>query len=129
MANDLVTKRSRLRAVAPKAVPGIEDQNPNPISKTALEAGVALCETKLFYLSQLPPEQVDPNEVYKLSNALSGLTRALIEAHRFQLEKLGAIKIAHELLTAQVREQLKGNPETVQAVLTEVATAKEKLEQ
>lgn len=128
MANDLVTKRSRLRAVAPKGFQGEHELDPSGIGESALEKGISVCHSKLSFLNGLPPEQIDENSLYKISNALSGLIRATIEARRFEMERAGAIKIAHELLTAQVREQLKGNPETVQAVLTEVATAKEKLD-
>ena len=126
MPGELQTKRSRLRAVAPKGNP--EDNDQSPIAETALESGIQVCDAKLNFMAGLPPQEVDPNELYKISNALSGLTRAIIETRRFELELQGSIRIAHELLTEMIREELKGRPELIEEILKVTSTAVLKLE-
>lgn len=126
---ELQTKRGRLRAVAPKGDADDILNNPTPINETALNIAVQVCEAKLNYLSQLPPEQVCPNELYKIGNCLAGLTRAGVETQRFQLELAGSITLAAELLKSQIRTQLVGQPELVEGLQRNVKTATLKLEE
>lgn len=129
MANDLITKRSRLRAVAPKGFQGEHELDPSGICGAALEKGISVCNSKLEFLDALPPEQIDENSLYKVANALSGLTRANIEARRFEMERAGAIKIAFELLKTELRNHMKSNPELCEQLLAEAYTVSAKLEE
>lgn len=127
MAGELVSKRAKLRAVVPKGNRSLI-QSESPISETALETGISVAESKLRYMASLPPEQIDENSLYKVANALSGLTRAAIESRRFELEKNGAIIIAFGLLKEELRNHLRGNPELCQLLEAEAHTAAVKLE-
>lgn len=129
MANDLITKRSRLRAVAPKGFQGEHELDPSGIGESALEKGISVCNSKLNFLDGLPPEQVDENSLYKVANALSGLTRAAIESRRFEMERAGAIKIAFELLKCELRNHMKSKPELCEQLLAEAHTVSVKLEE
>lgn len=126
---ELQTKRGRLRAVAPKGLQGEHELDPSGIGESALEKGISVCNSKLSFLNGLPPEQIDENSLYKISNALSGLIRATIEARRFEMERAGAIKIAFELLKTELRNHMKSNPELCSQLLAEANTVAVKLEQ
>lgn len=127
MAAELQTKASRLRAVAPKGK--ANEMQSDPINKSALEIAAHVCESKLIHLSTLPPEAVDANELYKIGNCLAGLTRATVETQRFELERMGAIHLAHELLVSEVQKLMTQNPELSAQLQAEITTAKGKLEQ
>lgn len=129
MANDLITKRSRLRAVAPKGFQGEHELDPSGIGESALKKGISVCNSKLKFLDGLSPEQIDENSLYKVANALSGLTRATIESRRFEMERAGAIKIAFELLKTELRNHMKSNPELCEQLLAEAHTVSVKLEE
>lgn len=128
MGGELVSKRAKLRAVVPKGSRNMI-QNESPISEAALDVGISVAESKLRYLAGLPPQEIDPNELYKISNALSGLTRAAIESRRFELERSGAIILAFELLKTELRNHLRGNPELCEQLQAEAYTAALKLEE
>ena len=129
MGGELVSKRAKLRAVIPKGSGNLVQDDPDPTSKTALETGIGVAESKLRYLASLPPEAIDENSLYKVSNALSGLVRGLIELKRFELEKNGAIILAFELLKTELRNHLRGNPELCEQLQAEAYTASLKLEE
>lgn len=129
MSGELVSKRARLRAVVPKGFKGEHELDPSGIGESALEKGISVCNSKLSFLNGLPPEQIDENSLYKISNALSGLIRASIEARRFEMERAGAIKIAFELLKTELRNHMKSNPELCQELLVEANSVAQRLEQ
>ena len=125
MPNELQTKAQRLRAVGRKG----NDDELEPINKSALEIAVGVCEAKLMFLSQQPPEGVDSNELYKVANALAGLTRATVETRRFKLEHDGAVRLAGDILAGVIREEMKGRPELVEAIIGVTQGAVAALEQ
>lgn len=126
---ELQTKAGRLRAVAPRGNSDDILNNRDPINKSALDLAVQVCESKLRHLASLPPEQIDSNEFYKISNSLAGLTRAGVETRRFQLELAGSITLAAELIKSQIRTQLISQPELVEGLQKNVETATLKLEE
>ena len=128
MAGELISKRGKLRAVSAKAI-GNDFGTQDPASENALTTGISVAQSKLEYLAGLSPEQIDENSLYKVSNALSGLVRGLIELRRFQMEKNGAIVLALELLKGEIRNHMRGNPELCEQLLADAHTAALKLEE
>ena len=128
MGGELQTKRSRLRAVAPKGNHGNTEPNHDTASENALTTGIIVAQSKLQYLAGLSPETIDENSLYKVSNALSGLVRGLIELRRFEMERAGAIVIAHKLLVEKVQNHLRANPELAGELQKEITAAVIELE-
>ena len=114
MSSALMTKRGRLRAAYP--IVSDTDQSQTP-GRDALNLGLEVCKSKLSHLSSQPSDLTDTNEIYKVSNALSGLFRASIEAERWACERGGAVREAGELLKAGLRDELAQNPELLKVVL------------
>ena len=60
---------------------------------------------------------VDTNDLYKIYNSLSGLTRALVEIQRWQAERHGFLDEAAEQIAAQFRSLLAERPELLEEIL------------
>jgi len=69
---------------------------------------------------------VDTNDLYKISNSLSGLTRALVEIQRWQAERHGFLDEAAEQIAAQFRSLLAERPELLEEILELLEESKER---
>ena len=69
---------------------------------------------------------VDTNDLYKISNSLSGLTRALVEIQRWQAERHGFLEEAAEQIAAQFRSLLAERPELLEEILELLEESKER---
>lgn len=93
--------------------------------ETAIQRAVNLINRKLKSLDEVDPEQLDGGELYKLSNSLSGLTRARSEHKKLDTLRTEAVAQVRGELQALIRQRLQKHPELcerLQEVIGEVET-------
>ena len=87
---------------------------PESQGSTALGQALGLITVKLSSLLELPADEVDSGEIYKLSNSLSGLVRAAVELSRWKMEKQGAIGHAKQEFELLLRQHVEKHPKLVE---------------
>ena len=115
-----------LRTSLPEKVKQYTDvticQEPDEQGSTALAQALSLITVKLSSLLELPADQIDSGEIYKLSNSLSGLVRAGVELSRWQLEKAGALGHARTEFELLLRQQVEKHPTLVKKLQQIIAS-------
>ncbi len=85
---------------------------------TTLEEAISraehVCATLLNDVDLTKIRLGDPNDIYKIINALTGLTRARIEMSRWEAERSGLLLEARELLLAEFRRAVPERPELLE---------------
>ena len=124
----LVSKAERLRGAGIKVLGEIGTDESLNKCKTTLEKGIALCAAKVDSLSQLPADEVDGNQIYKIAIASATLTKTFIESRRWDAERGGMLLLAEERLRHEIKEQISSDPELVQKLLTVIHESRVKVE-
>ena len=81
----------------------------------ALNDSIKKCQDVIVDLiSKVDPDKIkieNTNDIYKLSNALSGLSRARVESEKVFLEMNGLVALAGEKIIEEIRLGLADHPE------------------
>jgi hypothetical protein len=121
----LVTKREKLIAQGKTAV---MDCDSTRDAEAGLTEAVEICRSKLASFSSISPSEVNANDCYKIINAMTGASRALIEIDKWRAEKSGMVKVAETQLTQKIRQQLASRPDLVESLHQVMAIAASELE-
>lgn len=124
----LVSKKERLKGMGAAALTTVAPDEALRKDEATLRRTLDLCDSKVRALAELPVGEVDPNALYKLANAQTGLLRATLESRRFELESGGAIILAEERIKAELKQLLASEPELVARVHELAAQARSNVE-
>ena len=124
----LVSKKERLRGAGIQVISELGTDEDMNRAESTLEKGISLCQAKVDSLCKLDPDEVDANQIYKISNAITGLTRAKIESRRWDAERSGMLLQAQSMIETKIRELMAGRPELAQQLLDVVGEARRELE-
>ena len=93
--------------------------------ETAIDRAINIINERLKALSTVDSADLDDSSIYKLSNALSGLTRARTEFRKLDALRLEAVIQVRGELQALIRQRLQRYPklcEQLQEVIAEAET-------
>jgi hypothetical protein len=100
---------------------------PEEQSSDALSKALQLCTVKMTALLELPANEVDSGEIYKLSVALSGLIRSGVDLSRWRQEREGVMAQAKDVVFLQLRSGAERHPKLAKQ-LNKICDELEKLE-